>query len=186
MDPQLTRALSQTLRVEVLERIASGPASARQIAEVSGEPLSRIAYHTSVLCDTGCIRPIDPAGADPDERLYEVATLLPTTPRLPLSDSTRGHAVAAVLQRILDRGFAALGAGTLDDEEGSRIGCESLLLDERGWSEAKAILDGALERLAATRAASAKRLADSGESGVPVTIAFAGFEMAPEGQREGA
>lgn len=183
MDPQLKRAFSQALRVEVLERIATNPASPRQLAEATGEPLGRIAYHTAVLQRTGCVQPVDPASAGSSECLYEVATLLPPAQRMSISHSTRGHVLASVLRRLIELGFAALKAGTLGSTPQPGVSCESVQLDERGWRETEAILAETAERLAAAKAEAARRLARSGESGIPVAIALAAFEAAPDPDR---
>lgn len=184
MDPNLRRVLSQAVRAEILERIATLPSSARQIAELTGEPVSRIVYHTSVLHETGCIRPIGQDHADPGERIYELTELVSPPPRLPLSDSTRGKAVASILRRIVDKGGAALEAGTLDRDD-NRLSCQSLLLDEQGLRETTAILDEAAERIAAARSATAMRLARTGKKGIQATIALAAFQSAPEERRAG-
>lgn len=184
MDPNLRRVLSQAVRAEILERIATLPSSARQIAELTGEPVSRIVYHTSVLHQTGCIRRIDADHTDPGECIYELTELVSPPPRLPLSDSTRGKAIASILRRIVDRGGAALDAGTLTRAD-SRLSCQSLLLDEQGLRETSAILDEAAARIAATRSATAMRLARDGKKGIRATIAFAAFESPPEERRAG-
>lgn len=168
--------------MEILERIASGPASPRQIAEATSEPLGRIAYHASVLRKTGCVRPLDPASAESSDCVYEISTLLPSPPRIPLSESTRGHALASALRRILEQGLAALRAGTLGASPDHAASCESMLLDERAWRETLAILEEAAERIAETKAAAAKRLAQSGEPGTLTTVALAVFEAAPDGE----
>jgi DNA-binding transcriptional ArsR family regulator len=186
VDPQLKRALSQALRVEILERIAKCPASPRQLAEATDEPLGRVAYHTSVLRQTGCVHAAEPERSDfGADCVYELATLLPSPPRLALSDSTRGHALASVLRRILEQGSAALKAGTLGRRLDNRASCESFLVDQQGWEEAQAILGEAAKRLAAAKSAAAERLAQSDEPGIPATIAFAAFESAPEGKPPG-
>jgi hypothetical protein len=185
VDSQLKRAFSQALRVEILERIASGPASPRQIAEATGEPLGRIAYHASVLQRTGCVQPIDPESVESSDCVYEVSTLLPSPPRIPLSNSTRGHALASVLRRIVDQGLEALRAGTLGSNVEQIASCESILLDERGWQETLAILEEATERIAEAKAAAAARVAQSGEPGTRTTVALAVFEAAPGSERIG-
>lgn len=181
MDPHLMRAFSQALRVEILERIAARPASPRQMAEMTGEPLSKIAYHTAVLRHTGCIHPMEPENSDPAETVYEIATLLPTASRLPLSDSTRGQAFASVLRRIVEKGFIALRAGTLDKRRDDRARCESVLVDQRGWREIQAIVDDAVEGVAVAKATAMKRLTTSGEPGIQATVALAAFES-PQGK----
>jgi hypothetical protein len=182
VDPNLRRVLSQTVRVEILERIAKRPSSARQIAEATGEPFSKIAYHTSVLCESGCIRPRDPTHTDPGERVYEIASLdNAPPPRLPLSDTTRGEVISSILRRIVEKGRAALAAGTFDGD-GSRVSCDSILLDEQGLLETQAILDEAAKRIAATRAETAKRLSQTGAKRVWTTVALAAFES-PEDEK---
>lgn len=184
MDPNLRRVLSQAVRAEILERIATLPSSARQIAEITGEPVCRMTYHTSVLHQTGCIRPLDADHPDPGERIYEVTELAAPPPRLALSDSTYGKAIASILRRIVERGGAALEAGTLTRAD-NRLSCESVLLDEQGLRETTAILDEAAERIAAARSATALRLSKTGKKGVRATIAFAAFESPPEERTAG-
>jgi hypothetical protein len=170
--------------VEILERIASGPASPRQIAEATGEPLGRIAYHVAVLHRTSCVRPVDPANAETSDCVYEVSTLFPSSPRISLSDSTRGHALASVLRRIVDHGLTALKAGALGG--GNQVAsCETVLLDERGWRETLAILEETMERIAEAKASAAARLAHGGDRGSPATVALAAFEMAPDADQIG-
>jgi hypothetical protein len=165
--------------VEILERIASNPASPRQLAEKTDEPLRRIVYHISVLHQSGCVRPIRADEAGSSDCVYELATLLPEPPRLQLSDSTRGHALASVLRRIVERGFEALTARTLGGAE-NQASCESLLLDREGWRETQAILSDAANRIAAAKEAAAKRLAQSDEPGIATTVALVAFEAASE------
>lgn len=166
--------------MEILERIATSPASPRQISEATGEPLGRIVYHALVLHRTGCIRPTDPAKAPSSDCVFELATLLPSSPRLPLSDSVRSHAFASVLRRIVEDGSAALEAGTLGGHPDHAASCESLLLDPQGWRETRAILEEAAERVAIAKAAAAERLAQSGQQGIRATVALAAFEAAPD------
>jgi hypothetical protein len=186
MDSQLKRAFSQALRVEVLERIATTPASPRQIAETTGEPLGRVAYHTSILRRTGCIHPIDPDSPESIDCVYRVAALLPPSPRIPLSDSTRGQVLASVLRRIVIQGYAALKAGAFGTNPDHAASCESMRLDDRGVQETRAILEEAAERIAAAKAAAARRLAQSGDAGTPTTVAMAAFEAMPDDERTAA
>jgi hypothetical protein len=182
VDPQLKRALSQALRVEILERIATNPASPRQIAGITGEPVGRVTYHTSVLRQTSCIRAVDPDDdSDPSECVYEIATLLPPSPRLPLSDSTRGHVLASVLRRIVEQGLTALRAGTLGRRPDSKTSCEAISVDRQGWQETQAILEETANRIAAVKAAASERLAKNDEPAIRMTVALAAFEAAPDG-----
>jgi DNA-binding transcriptional ArsR family regulator len=180
LDPHLRKVFAQAVRAEILERIGKRPSSARDLVEATGEPLSKMTYHLSVLHQAGCIRPVGPhIDADPGERVYEVFSLASEAPRLPLSDAIRDQAISSVLLRIVDHGRAALEAGTLGTEA-TRLSCVSILLDEQGQREAQAILDEAAARLAATRSATARRLSGSDVKGVRTTIALAAFESPPQ------
>lgn len=168
------------MRAEILERIGKRPSSPRQLAAATGEPLSKMTYHVTVLHQAGCIRPVRPdAAGDPGDRVYEVASLAAEQPRLPLSDAIRDQAISSILLRIVQQGRAALDAGTLGSDA-TRLSCVSVLLDEQGQREAQAILDEAAAKLAATRSATAKRLSESREKGVRTTIALAAFESPPQ------
>lgn len=180
MDPNLRKVFAQAVRAEILERIGKRPSSARDLAAATGEPLSKMTYHVAVLHEAGCIRPLDPGSeAGPSEVVYEVASLFSAPTRLELSDAVRDHALSSVLRRIVERGRAALEAGTLG-EEATHLSCDSLVLDERGRREARAILDEAAARLAAVHSATARRLGEGRVEGVPTTIALAAFEAPPE------
>ncbi|HEX5763433.1 MAG TPA: hypothetical protein VFY04_10005 [Solirubrobacterales bacterium] len=168
------------MRAEILERLGKRPSTARDLADATGEPLSNMTYHVIVLHEAGCIQPVKgDSHKDPADRVYEVASLAASPPRLPLSDATRDRAISSVLRRIVDHGRAALAAGTLGSD-GARLSCDSAPLDEQGRREAQAILDDAATRLAATRSAAAKRLREDRVKGVRTTIALAAFESPPE------
>jgi DNA-binding transcriptional ArsR family regulator len=179
VDPHLRRVFAQAVRAEILERIGKRPSSARQLAEATGEPLSKMTYHLKVLHEAGCLRPVDAdADVDPGDRVYEVASLTSEPPRLPLSEAIRDQAISSILRRIVEQGRAALEAGTLGGDS-TRLSCVSILLDEQGRQEAQAILDEAAARLAAARAATAKRLSEGRAEAVRTTIALAAFESPP-------
>jgi hypothetical protein len=180
LDPHLRKVFAQAVRAEILERIGKLPSSARELAEATGEPLSKMTYHVTVLHRSGCIRPLDPDTAeDIADRVYEVASLDAEPARLPLSDAIRDQAISAVLGNIVEQGRAALAAGTLGTEA-TRLSCVSVDLDEQGRREAQLILDEAAARIAATRAATARRLSGGGVKGVRTTIALAAFESPAE------
>lgn len=180
MDPHLKKVFAQAVRAEILERIGKRPCNARELAEATGEPVSKMTYHLTVLNEAGCIRPVNPdAEDDAAERVYEVASLESVPTRLPLSDAIRDQAISSVLGRIVEQGRTALAAGTLGTDS-TRLSCVSVLLDEQGQRDARAIIDDAADRIAALRTATAKRLSEGGAKGVRTTIALAAFESPPQ------
>jgi hypothetical protein len=53
------------------------------------------------------------------------------------------------------------------------------LVDEQGWQESVDLVNEALERALAIHADSAKRLAKSGDDGIPVNVVLMNFETPP-------
>ena len=64
MDSAEAKALYHRLRARILMMIVAQPVTAVEIAGRLRQPLRKVVYHTSVLCDLGYVRP-DP-DADPD------------------------------------------------------------------------------------------------------------------------
>lgn len=57
-DPQLIRHLSHPLRILVYREAVRAPVSAKELSELSDEPLARISYHVRSLADVGLLRPV--------------------------------------------------------------------------------------------------------------------------------
>lgn len=79
----------------------------------------------------------------------------------------------------------ALESGTLLSRPDSHVSRAVPHLDERGWEEVLRIHKDALEAILAVEAASAERLAETGEAGVPVLSAAFCCEMPPRGGGSG-
>jgi DNA-binding transcriptional ArsR family regulator len=67
------KVFSHPLRVRILGALGVQPASAMQLSRDLSQPLGKVAYHLSVLCDTGYVEPVE--GQDPrtQDPLYESA-----------------------------------------------------------------------------------------------------------------
>jgi DNA-binding IclR family transcriptional regulator len=61
MDSAEAKALYHRLRARILMAIVAHPATAVEVAAQLRQPLSKVVYHTSVLCDLGYVQP-DPEG----------------------------------------------------------------------------------------------------------------------------
>jgi hypothetical protein len=56
-----------------------------------------------------------------------------------------------------------------------------MIVDEEGWDELKAGLEGMLEKVIEIQSSSAERLTRADAAGIPVTVAMMGFEAPPSG-----
>ncbi len=73
IDQEVAKALSHSVRAQVLDLIGEGKASPRQVAERLGQDLSSVAYHVRVLHRLGCLELVEThqrRGAT--EHFYEV------------------------------------------------------------------------------------------------------------------
>jgi hypothetical protein len=67
------RAIWHPTRARIIELLTAGPKTQSQLVEAFGGCRRQIAYHTRVLCRTGCIRLAESSGPDSDDPLYEVS-----------------------------------------------------------------------------------------------------------------
>jgi len=188
VDHELARAFDHPTRAEIVDALAGGTATPRQLAAALGQGLSTISYHVTMLHQFRCIAVAKTErhrGAI--EREYELVPPASTgyIPRQHVPPPLRDYASGAVLQQIMDSGVTALAAGTLDARDDSHLMCLSFAFDEQGWSEADELVRDTRTRLAAILARSTSRLAKTKEPGTPTTVVLANFESAREGRGNG-
>lgn len=180
LDLNLSRALSNPLRVKIVRALEEGKASPQQLAQRLGVDFTRISYHLTILDEARCIRVAEAKRRrGVVEHFYELTPVAASghVTRRHVPAGVRSHASAPILQEIMDRGVAALEAGMLDRDEGSRLSCTPVVLDERGWTQVMAIVDEALEQVSAVNEAAADRLTGVEAGGIAGTVALAGFEL---------
>ena len=98
-----------------------------------------------------------------------------------LSIGERHRLSAWVVQLINSDIVEAMAAGSFDARADSHTSRTVSLVDEQGWRELTRIQADALEANFAVQAASAERLAESGEEGVTVLSAMICCELPPPG-----
>jgi hypothetical protein len=88
---------------------------------------------------------------------------------------------ARCLRLLGERIGGALARGAVDARvpEDRLFGCQSFLLDSRGWSDAMAIMRDSFFSLTQEQLSAKVRLAESSEQGELLTVAMAGFESPP-------
>jgi DNA-binding transcriptional ArsR family regulator len=176
---QVVKALANPTRIRILDAIADGPASPRELSARVGESRGVIAYHLRVLRATGCVRLQEdaPVGAAVD-RPYELAPNARPTHRVAQSGALHsgpGHPPASVVQSVLERGRRHHGEDLLGERR-HQLSCAALVVDRKGWEEISAAIGEALDRISSAQARSAERLSAGKEKGIEATIAVATFE----------
>ncbi len=179
MNMQLVRALASPTRIRILDAIAEGPFSRRELADRTGEKPGVVDYHLEVLRATGCVRLAEPDRvSDTDERRYELSPRARPTRQLAPSrflHAGPGHPPASVVRAAIERGMPSTGEDLFGERQ-SQLGCASMVVDAQGWREIAVAIGEAMDRISAAHEGSTERLNKSDEEGINATIAVASFE----------
>lgn len=144
VEPRLAKAFAHPLRVQILGILNERVASPNLLSKELDESLNLVSYHVRVLEKYGCVE------------------LVETKPRRGATE----HFYRATRRQLLsDREWAHFEG--LEDRHLSRT---PMMLDERGWEEVAELLGKTVERLAGVQTAALKRLAKSGEAGIPSKV----------------
>ena len=180
VDQRLVRALAHPLRVEILRQLEEGPSGPKRISDRIGEPLANVSYHVKVLLDYEFIELVETIPArGAVEHIYQLkprgAVGSHTWKEVP--PALRTHYAGSALAAFADRAVEALDAGTFESRQGSGVTWLPLSVDEQGWKELRRVLGNVEKRFQAVADKSAER-SEGAESGIPVIVAVAAFEVA--------
>lgn len=182
IDRRLLDLVSDSVRRDALVALNERIASATELSKKLGVDVATMTAHLEKMCEQGLIEVVD---AFPSERAAErgyrarVRALWSTAEWSTLSIEERRRLSAWVVRMIVADADGALEAGTFNARSDSHASRTLSVVDERGWQELTRIQDEAMEASFAVQAASAERLAESGQDGIPVMSAMLCFEMAP-------
>jgi hypothetical protein len=137
--------------------------------------------HLEKMCEQGLVEVVDDFPAErAAERGYRARVrALWEHGGMVHPQQERRRLSAWVVRMIVADADGALEAGTFNARSDSHASRTLSVVDERGWHELTRIQDEAMEASFAVQAASAERLAESGEDRIPVMSAMLCFEMAP-------
>jgi len=179
VDQKLVKALAHPLRVEILTILNERMASPNELSKELDEGLSQVSYHVKVLKDFECIEMVktEPRrGAV--EHYYRATARAYLTDRdwQSLPDSVKPGVSASVIEIINQEVFRALTAGTFDARDDRHVSWTPGVVDQQGWEESAELVKATLEEVIRIHAGSAKRLAKSGEEGIPAIAVLMNFE----------
>jgi len=184
VDQRLVKALAHPLRVQILAILNERMASPNELSKELEEGLSQVSYHVKVLKDFECIEMVKTEPRRGAVEHYYRATsraFLADSEWLHLPDSLKPGVSASVLKLILEDVIGAINGGTFNARDDVHMSWTPGVVDEQGWDESVELVNDSLERLIKIHEGSAKRLAKSGETGIPATAVLMNFEgLAPE------
>lgn len=184
VDQRLVKALAHPLRVEILTILNERMASPNELSKELEEGLSQVSYHVKVLKDFECIEMVKTEPRRGAVEHYYRATeraFLTDRDWKALPESVKPGVSSSAIQMIFDDVVGALAGGTFDTRDDRHISWTPGVVDEQGWTESVDLVAETLESLIKIHAGSAKRLAKSGEEGIPATAVLMNYEgLSPE------
>jgi len=186
MDQRLVKALAHPLRVEILMILNERMASPNELSKELEEGLSQVSYHVKVLKDFECIEMVKTEPRRGAVEHYYRATaraFFTDADYKNLPESIKPGATAAVMRMLMEDVSSALNAGTFTARDDMHLSWTPGVVDGQGWGELVDLVNETLQTVIDIHAKSAKRLAKSGEEGIPATAVLMNFEsIAPEGK----
>jgi DNA-binding transcriptional ArsR family regulator len=182
VDQRLVKALAHPLRVQILTILNERMASPNELSKELEEGLSQVSYHVKVLKDFECIEMVKTEPRRGAVEHYYRATaraFLTDSDWQTLPDSVKPGVSAASVQMIIEDVAGALQGGTFDTRDDRHLSWTPGVVDEQGWDEATELVAETLKRIIKIHADSAKRLAKSGEEGIPASTVLMNFEGVP-------
>lgn len=187
VDQKLVKALAHPLRVEILTILNERMASPNELSKELDEGLSQVSYHVKVLKDFDCIEMVKT-----EPRRGAVEHYYRATSRAFLTDRDWQNLPASVkpgvsmssIKMIVDDVFDALTGGTFDARDDRHLSWTPGVVDQQGWEESVDLVNDTLAQIIKIHAASAKRLAKSGEEGIPASAVFMNYQgLSPEAKK---
>ena len=159
-DPRLVKGLAHPLRIHILRVLENRVASPSEIAEEIGAPLGNVSYHVRFLARVGLIELTSTKprrGAV--EHYYRAVGRVSVTDQAwaQVPDVVKSGMISATLDQA-GRVIGAAAAGGGFDRRDAVVSRREMLLDEQGFAQLSAELNGLLERVKEIERESAERL----------------------------
>jgi DNA-binding transcriptional ArsR family regulator len=167
LDKRLAKALSHPLRTEIIAILTDRCASPRELADMLGEELSNVSYHTNELFKLECIEIVR------QERVRgAVKTTYRATTRMlldhddwdRLSLGTRTGISINALNEVFHRASDAVEEGTIDKKKSRIIATLKMDVDEEAWRDANEAVRTAFDRLVEIEEEAANRKAEGAKT----------------------
>jgi DNA-binding transcriptional ArsR family regulator len=179
-DPRLVKGLAHPLRIHILRVLETRVASPSEIAEEIGAPLGNVSYHVRFLARVGLI---ELTSTKP--RRGAVEHYYRAVGRVSVTDQAWAQVPEVVkngmISATLDQAGRVIGAAASSggfDRSDAVVARREMLLDEQGFTDLSAELNGLLERVKEIERESAGRLeaTDEGDAAVYAGLVMIMFE----------
>jgi predicted transcriptional regulator len=180
IDERLPRLAAEPTRIKVLFVLNERTAGVGEVAEELKISESEAARHVEAMHEVGLIEVVGEVlrrGASGPRYRAAVPMLWSDEEWAELSLAEQRRLTAWIVRMINADVSDALEAGTFNARTDSHASRTVSMVDEQGWRELSQVHSDALESIVIVQAASAERLAESGENGTPVLSAMICCEL---------
>jgi DNA-binding transcriptional ArsR family regulator len=167
LDKRIAKALSHPLRTEIIAILSDTCASPSELADMLGEELSSVSYHTQELLKLECIEVVDEEkvrGAVKTTYRATVKMFLNHEDWDRLSKVTRSGISINALNELGRRAFHAVETGVFDRRKDRSLLTVKMDVDEQAWKDANAAVWAAYERLTEIEEEAANRKAEGAKT----------------------
>lgn len=189
LDQRLMKALSHTLRVQILTLVNERPWSPNEISKELDEGLSQVSYHVKVLKDFECIELVktEPRRGAVEHYYSAVERIIvPEGMSAELPKSSRLELLGKIIRDAERDIHEALKAATFYEREDFHADWVPMDLDNQGCEDFHARADEFLEDILKIGSDSANRIAEERTEAIPVSVALFGFVAARSPGEKGA
>ncbi|HEU4737910.1 MAG TPA: winged helix-turn-helix domain-containing protein [Solirubrobacterales bacterium] len=173
-------AATDPTRMRIITRLTLAPASAAELSDRLGMPLSRVRYEIGRLAEAGLVRvDLERPRRGTVERVYFAESRRETYDhggRIREELAARKRADVDVINALFREAVEATRAGLFETRAESVIARVPMTLDEQGATEIARVISGALDRLFALREESHLRLRAASTLAIQATLSLMLFE----------
>jgi DNA-binding transcriptional ArsR family regulator len=180
VDRRLIRLASDPVRLAVLTLLNERSAGTSEVASELEIDLSAAGRHLDAMHDAGLIEVVgevlNRGAVEPRYRAL-VRALWDDEEWEALGREEQQRLTAWIIEMIESDTRAAIEQGTFSSRSDAHASRTVSLVDEQGWSELTRITQQALDATFEVQTASAERLAETNEEGIPALSALLCFEL---------
>lgn len=177
----LVAALEHPMRSRILAVLTDRVASAGDVADAIGEPVSKVRYHIRALAKSGLIglkEATDRRGAREKRWIARTPQVMHEDQLRRLSPEQVRSAMLYYMRLLFADATAALRAGAFDHRTDNFVVRFRPQVDEQGWNELVAVFYRAMAEIAMVADRSSERLAESDEDPLVIAASLMLFRMA--------
>lgn len=184
---RMAKALADPLRIKILVELSKRDMSPTQFFQrFGGGSVSRVDRHFKVLLRYGWLIKVEEKKGGKRrggvEHFYRASrpVMFDNSSWAELPEPMQNSLTCQAFLTFMERVWSAMAAGTIDARDDRHVSWIPVAVDQLGWDNILTRVDALFEFIFEEQERAKPRLAASGETPIPMTIALAAFESPEE------